>query len=521
MALVTPFVCALLLIICSTCEGMVQFDCRVDGCLAADGLSAIGTCDPTAPATCTCNDPTTQFNYNCLATAAAVGDITTCGVGCDATGSFSCEDPIATGACICNGEYYSDATTTDCSLKRLRATCAGTASFYYAPHSDFAGIAYFLKADDDTPHPDCLMTEDGTTNIFEKTGYEVTTAPTDTNCPQAIQTQVGNGMDGDTTNDDDIYQWKLRIQHYANIESAADLIVTFECAIPADGSTVEATVSVLSATTPEGVAQGPIAADLDTGITMDIEQSGSTIAGSQIVVTVGSTLDIVFCLIVGAYEDFSVFVLTMYNYEPTADVTGATDHTSVVLVTDACVPKDLGHLVTGVRKFDDGATPTKVTIKITVSAFAFKQATGVNPAPAAGQVWVVAEICVGTCTRTGTTPCDPTTSLVNTDMHDMVQVTGPTTGNTNKRRRRSIEEGSNINLNLSFVVENPRLQSGVVPHHLSTGSSDCYQSAAFLLPLILMGVVLVLSVISTLYFFSKVTRSKRGLEEGHTNMAYK
>ena len=45
----------------------------------------------------------------------------------------------------------------------------------------------------------------------------------------------------------------------------------------------------------------------------------------------------------------------------------------------------------------------------------------------------------------------------------MIAVTGPDAGNEGARRRRDVngpEEGTNINLNLSFVVADPRAPAG-------------------------------------------------------------
>jgi len=442
-------------------------------------------------------------------------------------GTFACN----ADTCFCNEEYYTD----DCSKKRLRADC-GTPTdgidFFLAPYSTFTGRVFFINADtsDNTEHTDCLMTETtGGSNIwtFHYNAYD-TAQSADCPAPFAYTGDVNAPADIDKT---DHTRWKVRVQYTTNVYSTADLEVTFKCAAQ-DGTEAELDVQILSTTAQTGEAIA-VSEDIDSGLSMRVVQGAvdPVVVGASIVV--GTPLDIIVQMPVAAgssfiRDDFSIKELWILNYPASAfelDTSSVAGAVAVQLIDNICVLRT--PYVTALDKYD--TDDTTLFIKVTITAFRIEgQATGYtatqDPAWVEGSVWVFAVICLGTCTRDTITNCDPDAHIIATGFDDMIAVTGPDAGNEGARRRRDVngpEEGTNINLNLSFVVADPRAPAGILPQHLPTGSSDCYQSAAFLLPLILMGVVLVLSVISTFYFFSKVTRSNRGLEEGHTNMAYK
>jgi len=508
-------VCVILnLLLAVSFAAVVPHDCKVDLCKDAAGTTDVGTCDATT-GDCECNGG--QFNYNCRTTVdKGAGDVATDCPNCHTAGTYYCDPTGGTGTCICAEGYYNEpGVAEDCSLTRMRVTCSTIAmnqvDFSFLPYSTFTGLAYIVSSDG-TCDPTstecgqdkmCLLTDSSGTWIYDNYPY---TGTPPANCPAA------NEVSGTTPIQ---YSWKVIVQYTSNLQTEADLEFTVTCTEPAVGETESlADISVVSATAPARIADN-VMADIPSGITMDIEQSSGSIAGGT--VTVGTVIDIKFDLTIGSYDEFSVTTLVAANYPSIANPVPATDAVAVKLLDNACVHTDAARLVTSLTKTDDG---TNVVITYSLKTFSIEvQAAGyVDPNPPTGTVYIWADVCLGTCTRAPAT-CDLVTDAVIGD--NLADIIAAGTG----RRRRStdnLEDGSHVNLNVSFVVLDPRLQTGAAayyPH--TTTSSDCYQSAAFLLPLILMGVVLVLSVISTFYFFTKVTRSKRGLEEGHTNMAYK
>jgi len=501
----------------------------LEGCNEAG--ANVGTCDPTSgDLTCTaCTN--TKDNYDCLndKTAPCTAAINP---SCDLTGTYACDG----STCVCKEEYYTDAASTDCSQKRLRAVCGTPTAgidFFFAPYSTFTGRVFFINADtsDNTEHTDCLMTETtGGSNIWTF-HYDDYDAAQSADCPLPYAYPADAGA-ADAIDQIAHTRWKVRVQYTTNVYSTADLEVTFKCAAQ-DGSEAELDVQILSTTVQTGEAIA-VSEDIDSGLSMRVVQGATdpVVVGTSIIV--GTPLDIIVQMPVATgssfvRDDFSIKELWILNYPASAfqlDPATVTGAVAVQLIDNICVLRT--PYVTALDKYD--TSDTTLFIKVTITAFRIEgQATDYTESDDAawvvGSVWVYAVICLGTCARTGgITNCDPDAHIIATGYDDMIEVVGPNAGDEGARRRRDVngpEEGTNINLNLSFVVADPRAPAGILPHHLPTGSSDCYQSAAFLLPLILMGVVLVLSVISTFYFFSKVTRSKRGLEEGHTNMAYK
>jgi len=505
--------------------------------LAADGTTVLGTCDP-ATGDCTC---TNQFNYDCRATVEAPGtpNIATDCSYCNEAGTYYCDPASATettGTCFCKEQYHKD----DCSELRFTVDCKTDGAYFtFVPYSDFTDyIAYVKSADpscsDDTcDNPACLLT-DGGSGTWVYNDYPYTSAPAGATATCPVPFFVAGVGGADPILSKDHYKWIVKIDYSPGMDTADDQEVTVTCVTPEEGVATSLGDVQFSSTVDVTPIETTVTGNVDSGVTMEIQQGGNALSGGA--VALGNDIDIVFTFVVGASQDFTVLTLVIANYPSSAGTTptAADGGRAVKLLDQACVHKEATDITTGLTKTDNAANAneagTEVYITYSMKVFTFDvQAAGYtatsDPVVPVGTVYVWADICLGTCQRTPDGDCSGVTDAIERDyIKDIIAITGPDTDA--RRRRRSsdhepVEEGSRINLNVSFVVIDPRRQTGPVPHHLSIGSSDCYQSAAFLLPLILMGVVLVLSVISTLYFFSKVTRSKRGLEEGHTNMAYK
>lgn len=488
-----------------------------DAC-SNDGSTNLGTCSTANDDTAGQCDCTTGDYYDCSIERDA-DYAGTCGantVNCEEAHTYDCTGPV----CNCNDAYTTDTDieAAGCAVPRVYAACGATADFKIYPHGGFPadGSIYFMNAAGDDYITTCGFTA-GTFGgdslprwTYDAYPYE-SPGTIGTGCPVP---NTGTNGAGNT------YQWWVYLQ-YQKFRSAADLKISITCQAVAGEETLSPVVSVQFA------EQIPVSstqtATAESGVTFGLHLTGGT-ADITAEVPAGTLVDARFAVDLTLIPQFTVLSIQVGNYPP--DLASVPDDgDSFYLINFACVTQDGGSLVTGLSK----ETGSGVII-ITFRGFRWpKQADGYKvDTPSAsvpvGTSYFLAVVYIGTytTTRPGAGLCSAVPAGDGGPMLDYAPDIGTTA--FRRKKRQVDDESRNVYLNVSLVIADPfQTSSSYQPEYKERRGDDasCYQSAAFIIPLVLMGLLVLLTAAMAVFLYTRLTRHQGNRMDGETNMAYK
>jgi len=328
-----------------------------------------------------------------------------------------------------------------------------------------------------------------------------------------------------------VYTFHVYYQQNANYKSTSDLIVAIECTEPSTTPETVPAASVAMANAPTaGTASQTVTAS--SGVIFTIVDNGGTSLTLPVPAT--AKVDAVFEVDVTAGGFFTEYVLVTLQAANYPFVTPIPNNGfSFFLIREACVDQGAGAVVSAVSKVNVADVGT---IKVTFGVFRFQtQADGYlttsSPSVPEGTNWLLATIVIGTFERDATagTTCDAV-SAANGGPH-LVDTTYADLTAAFRRKRRDVSDDaqqenvqSPVYLNLSIVMEDPfSSRSTNALHELGHQNDDasCYNSAAFIIPLVVMGFLVVAAMFMALFFCSRLNRHHGNNMDGTANMAYK
>jgi len=489
----------------------IPYDCRLYS--GATQCSGGGTCD-TASGVCTCTTAGTQ--YNCENQVAA--GLTGCdaAANCDATGTYVCTGTPAT-TCSCKAGYTTDTAvaTPGCAVPRIHATCksAGVDIRVY-PYlgSAFGGEIRFMDQPGTGHTTTCAaLAQDGTNNdLYMYADYPYTASPGQ-DCP----------IPQDTAGSEP-YTLYLYLQYQPSIYSSTDLKITITCQLPTLPAT-ETTAAITVVHAEPTAVDSTQTFDVSSGVTMNLYDTGTTDAIASPVAH-GQLIDLVFTVNVpatgGLFDNYAVVKVEVSN-NPFL-VTPPSGHASVVLIDEACVMETSTNLVTAVTKARDTTTTDLGLITVTFRGFNFRtQAVGYTTAESVvvGTTYLQAVVAIGLYVRTGG-EADCTALATGSDNAAYADMIAAFAG---RRKKRSTDAGyKDVYLNVSMVVAPPYATSTTPGANLTNDEAhSCYNSAAFIVPVVLMGLLMFVAMAMAFFFCTRLTRYHGNQMDGTTNMAYK
>lgn len=486
----------------------IPYDCRN----YADACSGNGDCD-LSTGQCSC---TTGTQYNCAnavasSTAACTADT------CDPTNTYLCLAG-SPNDCICNDLWTTDSNIADtlgCAVPRVYATCTDAAfniNIYPYLGTHFAGRIRYMIQDGSALTDTCAdIAEDASTGIWKVTAYPYT-ASTGDDCPIPLSTSGAPP-----------YILYLYIQYNPKLTSSTDLKIKVECTEPTSEETL-ARVTVQNADpSPTESDTNSFAADVDSGAAVGLYMAGSETALSGEIAH-GTLIELrVTVDITGIITNYAFVSAESSNYDFDDFTDGSTppNALSEFMVQQGCVPESSTNIVVSLTKakvVDDGV------FKLVFRGFRWtKQADGYadSDSVAVGTSYIQIKLVLGTWDRTEATCGDISGMSTNDAFEDVIAPFA-------RRRKRSVEEedeeeeNRDVFLNVSMVVSSPFSQphdsQGRLPN---ADESSCYDSAAFIVPLALMALLMLVSIGFAFYFCSRLTGRHGNPMDGTTNMAFK
>jgi len=426
--------------------------------------------------------------------------------------------------CECNADYVGDA----CEIPRFGATCAaGSAdmAFYPFQGASFAGKMFMMKTDGSAPITLCPL-EQGSSpddHIWTKAGMVYTgTAAAPCELPEETGTLAGGDLK---------YTFYVYVQQHPSVTTASDLKVTIECTPPDTTPEVVSAVSVNMANAPVPInALKTVKAT--SNVQMSLYNEGTTDALTE-PVAIDKKVDACFDVTMPSGGFFDNYILVEMKASNQPFVSPDPGNTLFFnMITEACVDKDAGGVVSKVTKVKTGDVG-KTTVTFGVFRFD-KQADGYTDTSSptmipVGTIWIQAKIVIGTYDRESTAnrKCNEVTGaaggphLVDAAYADLVAAFA-------RRKRRDTSNGEDIQspvyLNLSLVMEDPFGRPSRNSHHEvghPIDAESCYNSATFIVPLVVMGFLVVAAMFMTLFFCSRLNRHHGNHMDGTANMAYK
>jgi len=499
--------------------------------------------------------PASFFNYDCGAAEAQDTTCNTVGSGfCDAGNTPAGDKPgnawscgTGSGPCVCTVDYYRSTASPYCTEKRIDAQCTASGmTVTFAPHegADF-GTTYngqVLQLDlsaSDAEVSTCLF-QDHSSLMFENSaGTEVPVQALE-NLAYLADTTVTSGncimptaaVAGTVTT----YAWAFLVKFGSAALSGQNVRIDVSCTVDSGtpvGAAVVSTSGVTFTYTPETLTQ-----TIDHGLTWRIADPTdlTTAIGTPIAINTEVSLVIDLNTLSGV-TDMGLYTVKLSNAPfdlPDGALTNSADLVEVTLYENGCPLRSAGRTLLGTTKTLDAGN-NKVTIAVKFSAFVIlTQAAPYDTATNAGSYpvgtnWINIE--VGLCAP-GTTCLRPIATGSATDtcsdldatnyfVDDAFVDTLLTVAARRKRRQVSQDFPSFVNSSMPIVFFTPIPPVTMYHDRAVTPSNDCHQSLAFLIPIVLLAVLLVVAMGMAVMFCMKLSRVQNGHPEGNLNMAYK
>lgn len=447
------------------CQDAYIFNCERDGAVCQNGAQ----CDWGNTRKCLCVGAFTGYDCSEPTGATACDDVLSCGSGvCWDTGS----GPV----CYCNEGWIPDVTTGLC-VERIRYTdCTATLDtpifdIEVTPYTGFSGYIYFAGTTDAA----CYL-QDGGTGIYTKAVTDIWTP--------ACDASVVFDFDADV---DMFYTMSIIIQHDVNSIASSDYLATLACMkalILGPQSRSLTTATTYSLNQAAGYPQLTSSTDSETGLTVSIRlDGGGALTGPQ---EVGVAAEVLIQLDQSyGFTSFLLNTLTAWD---------GTMTNPKVFVQSGCAQR-------GALSLMDSMVPTTTpgfkSVLVDFKTFKF---TGSDT------IKFVANVLFCDAADDTAGACDPVTCAGPTDVPNVHPsfLTG-----SGRRRRRQVVTGPSVEKSLDvtyFVVSSASHSTEVDVSQFLGEAKPCHQNLAFMLPLILLCVLLVVVMVAAIYFCLRVQR---------------